>query len=944
MPFLRSGLWAIFMVGLGLGAQALGALPERNLKTFCQDPASACPALELNGDWAFQKGQLLSSQELAEAGATSVPGSWNATPMNPWSPLWQDARGVGTFGLVLRNVPPIAGLSLQLNSVHSAYRVFWRPLNDQGPDRMIFQLGWQESKPIHSDIVLRNDVIPLPLEAAHSDYVLVIQVANEALAKAGLRVTPRLGLAQNFQSAQTAETVQLSLLIGAMLIIAFYHLLLFQQRRSDPSALWLAIQCLAIAAHTASYRGIMAFLWPEPSYALTLIRTWMIYLPHVIGPLAFYGFISVHFPLVRHPSARYVLGLPAALIALLLFTPLSFVSRLYGLIFLPVLTLFVIFIFWRCAATAHRDPKFRWILGGIVMLGLAGIHDAFAGAKYRMDLGVIAWAEVAFIMMQGGMLGKRFAEAYRAASRSRRELEQEVKRQTRDIQSILDTIQQGILTIRDADLKLGHDYSRYMERYFQKSIATHDFRKVLDQAVRLSGDVKDQIIQALVACLGEESIAFDLNQALLPHELAFLIDNQERFFEIDWSPVLDAQGRIEKMLVCLRDVTEIRLLRDQTQQNEEDMRIMHELLNIPEDRFKAFLKRMNDHLGESRTLVQSLEANRPVDRKEAIRQIFMNIHTVKGSARTLQLKAIAAASHDLEQEIASLRQHSQAMNLGPLKDKFARVTDIMDRYQNMSQQKLGWDYDEDRVRLPRSLVIRNLKLLANLQLHQLPPDAAQDVLDLESSLYVHCAADLGHALTEASRGLDSMARDLGKEPPRMEVVAPGIMLTEAGQQLIQAIFTHILRNALDHGLEEPEERKRKGKPRQGLIQVEAQMEGPWLRLDCFDDGRGLDLDQIQARALEKGLIAPIWKGDDAAIAALIFKAGLSTKAAVTDISGRGVGMDAVQSFLERIGGKVTVALRGGPEARPFAAFTLSIYLPQAFWWVGHSPEELSQGA
>jgi HPt (histidine-containing phosphotransfer) domain-containing protein len=937
-------LWVIFVVCSGLAAQVFGAIPERNLETFCQDPPSGCPALELHGDWAFQKGQLLSSQELAVAGVTSVPGSWNPTPLNPWSPLWQEARDLGTYGLVLRNVPPLAGLSLNLNSVHSAYRVFWKPLNDHGPDRLIFQLAWQESSPIHSDVVLRNDVIPLPLEGTRSDYVLVIQVANEAVAKAGLRVTPRLGLAQNFQAAQTGETVQLSLLIGAMLIIAFYHLLLFQQRRSDPSALWLAIQCLAIAAHTASFRGIMALLWPEPSYALILIRTWMIYLPHVIGPLAFYGFISVHFPLVRHPSARYVLGIPTALIALLLFTPLSFVSRLYGLIFLPVLTLFVIFIFWRCAVTARRDANFRWVLGGIVMLGLAGIHDAFAGAKYRMDLGVIAWAEVAFIMMQGGMLGKRFAEAYRAASRSRRELEQEVKRQTRDIQSILDTIQQGILTIRNAELKLGHDHSRYMERYFQKSIATHDFRQVLDQAVRLSSDVKDQIIQALVACLGEESIAFDLNQALLPHELSFRIDDQERVFEIDWSPVLDAQGRIEKMLVCLRDVTEVRLLRDQTQQNEEDMRIMHELLNIPEDRFKAFLKRMNDHLGESRTLVQSLEANRPVDRKEAIRQIFMNIHTVKGSARTLQLKAIAAASHDLEQEIATLRQHAQDMNLGPLKDKFARVTDIMDRYQNMSQQKLGWDYDEDRVRLPRSLVLRNLKLLANLQLNHLPPDAAQDVLDLESRLYVHCAADLGHVIIEAGRGLDSIARDLGKEPPRMEVVAPSIMLTETGQQLMQAIFTHILRNALDHGLEEPAERQKKGKPRQGLIHVEAHMEGPWLRLDCFDDGRGLDLDQIHARALEKGLIAPTWKGDDEAIAALIFKAGLSTKAAVTDISGRGVGMDAVQSFMERVGGRVAIALRGGRETRPFAAFILTLYLPQAFWWVGHSPEDLSLGA
>jgi PAS domain-containing protein/HPt (histidine-containing phosphotransfer) domain-containing protein len=688
----------------------------------------------------------------------------------------------------------------------------------------------------------------------------------------------------------------------------------------------------------------MAWVWPEPSYAMALLRTWMIYLTHVLGPLAFYGFIAVHFPKVRHRSARLFFGIPTVLVLLLLFTPLDFIPRLYATVFLPILTIFVLYIFWRCAVTARHDGKFRWILGGIVMLGLAGIHDALLGSRFSHGSGLVPWAEVAFIMMQGGMLSKRFAEAYRIASRSSRELEQEVKRRTRDIRSIMDAIQQGIFTIRDAHLKLGSDHSRYMDRYFHTSMATQDFHQVLEQAVGLSADARDQIEQALAACLGEDSLAFDLNQALLPTELVFRIEGQERVFEVDWSPVVDAQGVIEKMLVCLRDVTEVRQLRDQTQQNEEEMQMLSELLNIPEDRFKSFLKRMNDHLGESRMLVQSLEASRPVDRKEAIRQIFMNIHTVKGSARTLQLKAIAAASHELEQEITSLQPASTQLNLGPLKDKFARVAGIMDRYQEMSQQKLGWDIDEERIRLPRTLVLKNLQLLAHLNLNRLEPDEAQDVLYLEESLQSYCAADLDHAILEAARGLDSMARDLDKEPPRVEVNAAGIMLSESCQQLVQALFTHILRNALDHGLEDRGERLQKGKARQGLIHVEARTEGPWLRLECFDDGRGLNLDKIKARALEKGLITASWEGDDNAIANLIFMPGLSTKDAVTDISGRGVGMDAVQAFMERVGGRVTIALREKAVVRPFAAFVLTLDLPQVFWWVGHSPEQLSRGA
>jgi len=943
MPYLKPGLWLVIIMSLLVPAQSFAGIPERSLENYC-GKSSECRVLNLDGPWAFQKGLLLGSQQLADSGTLNVPGAWNPTPLNPWSQLWQEARGVGTYGLVLRGLPSIPGLTLQLNSVHGAYRVFWRPLTEGTADRLIFELGWNEQAPLNGSVVLRNDLIALPLLNSAADYVLVIQVANTALAKGGLRVTPRLGLAQDFHGAQLRETLELCLLIGAMLIIAFYHLLIFQQRRSDLSALWLAIQCFSVAAHTAGLRGMAALIWSEPSDFMTLVRTWMIYQTHFIGPLAFYGFIAVHFPLVRHHSARLFFGLPSAAIALLLFTPLFFVSRLYTLVFLPVLTIFILYIFWRCVVTVRQDRSFRWILGGIFVLGLAGIHDALAGSRFVVDSGLVPWAEVAFIMMQGGMISKRFALAYREAARSSQELEQEVKRQTRDIHSILDTIQQGILTIRGMDLKLGDDYSRYLERHFHESIVTRDFNQVLDQAIGLTGDVRDQIKQTLCACLGEEILAFELNQALLPTELVFRIDDQNRVFEIDWSPVLDGRGVIEKILVCLRDVTEIRRLRDQTQQNEEDMSILSELLNIPEDRFRSFVKRMNLHLGDSQMLVRSLENNRQVDRKEAIRQIFMNVHTVKGSARTLQLKAIAAASHELEQEISSMQAMPDERNLSVFHDKFARVVGVVERYQEMSQQKLGWDFDEDRLRLPRSLILLNLQFLANLPLTRMKPEEVQAVLHLERTFQRYCSAGLAHAIQEASRGLDSIARDLNKEPPKVEVEAQGIMLTESGQQLVQTLFTHILRNAVDHGLEDRNERQEQDKDRQGSIHIEAQVEGPWLRILCFDDGRGLNLEKIKARAIEKGLIPPSWEGSDQAIAALIFKAGLSTKDAVTEISGRGVGMDAVQSFIERVGGKLAIELRSSSASKPFAGFALIIQLPATIWWVGRSPEPLQVGA
>ncbi|RME33393.1 MAG: chemotaxis protein CheA, partial [Deltaproteobacteria bacterium] len=120
-------------------------------------------------------------------------------------------------------------------------------------------------------------------------------------------------------------------------------------------------------------------------------------------------------------------------------------------------------------------------------------------------------------------------------------------------------------------------------------------------------------------------------------------------------------------------------------------------------------------------------------------------------------------------------------------------------------------------------------------------------------------------------------------------------------------LVHLLRNSLDHGLESPEERQAAGKPETGKLKLSARHEEGEVWITVQDDGRGLDRDKILAKALEKGLI----EGDgsemsDRAVFNLIFQPGFSTAEKITDISGRGVGMDVVRQNLEKIRGKIEV--------------------------------------
>jgi two-component system chemotaxis sensor kinase CheA len=140
--------------------------------------------------------------------------------------------------------------------------------------------------------------------------------------------------------------------------------------------------------------------------------------------------------------------------------------------------------------------------------------------------------------------------------------------------------------------------------------------------------------------------------------------------------------------------------------------------------------------------------------------------------------------------------------------------------------------------------------------------------------------------------------------------------TELDKTIIEAIkdpLTHVVRNSLDHGIETPAKREAAGKPQEGLLFLRAFHEGGQVNIEISDDGAGLDLDAIKSKAIERGILTPQHAAamSDREIANLIFLAGFSTAQKVTNISGRGVGMDVVKTNIEKIGGTVDVtAVRG----------------------------------
>ena len=168
-----------------------------------------------------------------------------------------------------------------------------------------------------------------------------------------------------------------------------------------------------------------------------------------------------------------------------------------------------------------------------------------------------------------------------------------------------------------------------------------------------------------------------------------------------------------------------------------------------------------------------------------------------------------------------------------------------------------------------------------------------------------------------------LAVKLGKEA---RLVLTG-EATEIDKTVIEQLadpLTHLLRNALDHGVETPERREASGKPRTGTIHLGAEQRGGRIVIEVSDDGRGIDRARVLERARERRLVAPDAVLTEAEIDDLIFLPSFSTAAAISDVSGRGVGMDVVRSNIHALGGRIAVESRLGEGTRFLLSLPLTL--------------------
>jgi two-component system chemotaxis sensor kinase CheA len=512
----------------------------------------------------------------------------------------------------------------------------------------------------------------------------------------------------------------------------------------------------------------------------------------------------------------------------------------------------------------------------------------------------------------------------------------QLKQKTADIQAMLQNMQQGILTVVNGAV-IHSEYSAYLEDIFEtRDIAGRALMDLVFADTELGSDALSQIDAATQACLGEDCINFAFNQHLLVGEISKRMpDGRVKILDLSWSAITDEDDVIVRLMLCVRDVTELRKLAAEASEQRRRLDMIGEILAVSEEKFHHFIESSAGFVSENERIIRKhSEADHA-----AIAELFRNMHTIKGNARTYNLQHLTNVVHETERSYHELRQPDadRSWDQEHLMNELTRVREAIESYAKINEQSLGRKNRNQAggavnggryVMVDNDEIARTLGLLDNASTGELADlQAMRDAL--RRTLRAMGSQSVQDALSSVLESLPSLAAELGKPAPAVRIDDNGYRLRGQASGTLNNVFMHLLRNSLDHGIETADARGAQGKTPAGTIDIEVGVDSGALQITLSDDGRGLALERIRGIATERGWIGADDTPSDEQIAEFIFRAGFSTAETVTEVSGRGVGMDAVRDFLRRENGSIELRFTDDHKGAAFRQFQTIICLPDS---------------
>jgi two-component system chemotaxis sensor kinase CheA len=474
-----------------------------------------------------------------------------------------------------------------------------------------------------------------------------------------------------------------------------------------------------------------------------------------------------------------------------------------------------------------------------------------------------------------GRLAEKFGEMAEAV----RDRERRLGVRNRDLKLILDSVEQGFLTI-GLDGTLFAERSAIVETWAGELPADAKLWTLVERIDPNAGgwlkagwdQVYDQILPLEVAI----------------EQLPKRMSRQEQHFSLNYHPVI-VDSELERIVVVITDIT-AELLRQRVLAEQQEFAALV-------DQFVRDRRAFHSFWQEASALVDEIVA--PGAMAEALRR---NIHTLKGNTRFFGLSRVSALCHELETAMAERAEYTLTE-----REKRA-LTEV-------------WESLRSRIEpLMRGATV--FLEVSREQYEQLVDafNRREPVEKLEQLVHDLRCEPIATRLEQAKRLLQVGAKQLGKTPPRVELKHSDLRVPPGPWAPFWSVFSHVLNNAIDHGLESDEERRSAGKAVPGTMDLSIAATSQEIVVEVRDDGTGIDWELVREQAAARKL--PNQTRAD--LERALFSDRFTTREHVSQVSGRGVGLAAVQHVVTAMGGKIEL------ESTRGVGTTWRFRFPEAF--------------
>jgi len=351
-------------------------------------------------------------------------------------------------------------------------------------------------------------------------------------------------------------------------------------------------------------------------------------------------------------------------------------------------------------------------------------------------------------------------------------------------------------------------------------------------------------------------------------------------------------------MIVIEDVTEQRLLEKQLsearKEYESNLELLNNVMNLNSSELFSFLQEC-DHIMET---VESISSNSEID-NDTVNKIFRGVHSLKGGASTLNFSNLSEIAHTVEDYLDDLRRETESADSKDIKSKVADIKNELNNiYSVVNRFNIQKHSHTPDVEKTVTINISDLDSI-RIQLDETrdPNIGISLIEDLKMIPLNQCEATLQNMVMDLTEKLDKKAA--------LTITSECKLPYELFNRLSNPLI-HLVRNSLDHGIESASEREKKGKNDIATIMIKSEEKDDQYVISIEDDGQGIQAEKVKDVALKKNLIKPDADMSEEELIDLIFHPGLSTKNVVTEISGRGVGLDSVKHTIEELGGSLEV--------------------------------------